>query len=508
MTFTKKQIAAAVGGAFVAAVGSQAVFAATDIDGTANAGINVASESVLTTSSAIQPGGEDFGIAGTISANNIPASTDVRVTVTLSGYTFAGAPTLTLADAAYSTANSTSTYVDSSGNAASPPTFAVFTGGGTADSTVTFNTNTGDGEIVGGAHFLFNLNAAGLATGGAQSNITADVSIAIADNFGPTDLAGFSAEPYINWTPIASLSADATNTDSVSIDVAQDSLYFSGGATGDNDMIVGGWRINENTASAPVSIAGAAVNVNDITTVAQGTVVAGNGFSAFNQGTVGGSVGFAGSTSACTITTSDANSAVCATYTPAATGDAAGANDITVTAPTANTVRIAETTLVANVSATAANTAAFSTSTVTGAVNLASLARNGSSARLNFALTPEGNYPMFIRVTNPSAVSGPVTLTLTNDDGTTSAGIDISTISGGPSGDLVAGASTGLLNINDVYTAVQAADATFELGATDKLRVDVVAEFGGSGAGQGVVLSSFNLSTDGTSFNMMTDASN
>ena len=39
MTFTKKQIAAAVGGAFVAAVGSQAVFAATDIDGTANAGI-------------------------------------------------------------------------------------------------------------------------------------------------------------------------------------------------------------------------------------------------------------------------------------------------------------------------------------------------------------------------------------------------------------------------------------------------------------------------------------
>ena len=115
---------------------------------------------------------------------------------------------------------------------------------------------------------------------------------------------------------------------------------------------------------------------------------------------------------------------------------------------------------------------------------------------------------MYLRVTNPSSVTGPVTLTLTNDDGTTSASIPLSDIAGGPSGDLDAGASSGLLNINDVYDAVQAADATFMLGATDKLRVDVVAEFGGSGDGQGVVLSAFNMSSDGTSFNMMTDASN
>jgi hypothetical protein len=512
MTFTKKKIAAAIGGTLLAAVSSQGAFAV-DVDDSANAGVLLPTETILTTSSKIVPSAapaETFELFGTLTANNIPASTDIRVTISLNGgYTFGAAPTLILADSAGGTTASTD-IAEEGGSAGAIPTFAVFTGGGTADSTVTFNANTGSAEVVGGAHFLFELDGAdGLLTGGAQSTITADVSIQIADNFGPTDLPGFSAEPYISWSPLGSLAADATSTtsDDVNIDVSQDSLFFSDSA-GDVDQNVGGFRMVHNTAVITEIDGATAANLATIVGTAAPTIIAANGFSAFDFGTVGSGITFAGDGATCSISTSDATMAECGAYTPAPTGDAAQANDITMAVGTANTVRIAETTLVASVAATGADTASYSVSTVTGSVNLASLSRNGSSARLNFALTPGGAYPMYIRVSNPSAVTGPATLTLTNDDGVTSASIDLTEIAGGPSSDLAAGASTGLLNINDVFDAVQAADATFDLGATDKLRIDVVAEFGGSNTSSGVILSAFNLSSDGTSFNMMTDASN
>ena len=112
---------------------------------------------------------------------------------------------------------------------------------------------------------------------------------------------------------------------------------------------------------------------------------------------------------------------------------------------------------------------------------------------------------MFIRVTNPSAIAGPATVTLINDDGDTSEALSL-TDCGADSDELAAGASTGLLNIDTIFAAAEAGD--FELGATDKLRVEVVAEFGTTGTTTGVVAGAFSLSSDGTTFNMMTDASN
>ena len=57
------------------------------------------------------------------------------------------------------------------------------------------------------------------------------------------------------------------------------------------------------------------------------------------------------------------------------------------------------------------------------------------------------------------------------------------------------------------FGLTQVQDSDFDLGTSNKLRVAVDAEFGGGGS-TGVVLGAFTVSTDGTTFNMMTDASN
>ena len=512
MTFTKNKLSAAIAGGVIGVVNMPSL--AIDVDGTAVNTVTVASETVQTTASALQ--GTSFGLEGTLTANQIPANTDIRVTVTLSSGTFGAAPAMVITNSAGATnaaaANGACLAATNTAITAACPAFAVFTGGGTADSTVTFNTTTTGTVVQSGAHFDFNLGGAGIVIGTSQAAITGDVNIQIADNFGPTTLPGFTGEPLVAFGPVGSLAPEASPEPATRIDAASSSLLFSAN-TADTAINVGGFLAVE--ATAPVSLTGTAVGLRDLVSAVLPSVVAANGFSAMNQGTAiaGDAVTWAdgGNNRNCAIGTADSTLAVCAStgYLPAITGDAANQNDFTLSVGggTANTVRIEETTLVANVASTAANTANFSNATLTGSIPLLSLARNGSSARLSFALTPGGSYPMFIRVTNPSAVAGPVTLTLTNDDGLTSSAINLSDIAGAPAGDLGAGASTALLSIDDVMTAVQAADSAFALGTANKLRVDAVAEFGAAGA-TGVILGAFSVSTDGTTFNMLTDASN
>jgi hypothetical protein len=262
-------------------------------------------------------------------------------------------------------------------------------------------------------------------------------------------------------------------------------------------MNVGGAIVVQST-NAPLSVASAALVATDVIASAQHTITAANGFSAFNQGTVGGTITVNGA--AATVSTADATLAAAAAVAVPSGGNTAGSNAVVLTVPTANTVAITETTLTATVTGVTAG-AAYSASTSTGTVSLASLARNGSSARLTFSVNPDSSFPMSIRVTNDSAIAGPVTLTLTNDDGDTSTAVSVTAITGGPAGDLAAGASTGLLSMANVYAAVQAADATFALGATsNKLRVAV------SSLTPTIVLNAFSLSSDGTTFSMVTDA--
>ncbi|MBT6583455.1 MAG: hypothetical protein HON77_04040, partial [Gammaproteobacteria bacterium] len=184
MTFTKKKLAAAIGGTLLASVGIQQAQAAVDIDNTAGASaLLYASEAVSSTSGTIALSdtlGAEQDIVGLMAVNGVQSDTDIRVTLTLSSGVFTAAPTLVIDDGAAGNGCATSA-------GASTPCAAttLFSGGTTADSSVTFNTSTGSGNVIAGAHFNFAM--AGLTVSG-QSAITATVSTEIADNFGPTDL--------------------------------------------------------------------------------------------------------------------------------------------------------------------------------------------------------------------------------------------------------------------------------------------------------------------------------
>jgi hypothetical protein len=486
MTFTKKKLAAAIGGTLLASVGIQQAQAAVDLDGTAGAATALlyASEAVIGTSGlGLTDAAAEMDIVGLMAVNGVAADTDIRITLTLSSGKFSGAPSVSVDNGAGGVA--------CNGNACQA--YSLFSGGTTADSTVTFNSTVTTGQAVdSGAHFNFAM--AGL-TVTAQSAVTATVATTIADNFGPTDLTT-NTGPYLSFGPLLSVAADATGAETTTkIDVAQNSLFFSVAAK-DNSINVGGAIVKASTA--PVGVTTNAIDATDIIAGAQHTITAANGFSAFNQGTVGGSITVNGA--AATVSTADATLAAAAAVAVPANGNTAGSNAVVLTVPTANTVAITETTLTATVTGVTAG-AVYSAANASGTVSLTSLARNGSSARLTFSVNPDSSFPMSIRVTNDSAIAGPVTLTLTNDDGDTSTAVSITAITGGPAGDLAAGASTGLLSMANVYAAVQAADATFALGATsNKLRVAV------SSLTPTIVLNAFSLSSDGTTFSMVTDA--
>jgi hypothetical protein len=333
-----------------------------------------------------------------------------------------------------------------------------------------------------------------------QSAITATVSTQIADSFGPTDLPTKSG-PYMSFVPLLSLVADDSGATPQAIDVAQNSLFFATATTGDNAINVGGVRVVEYTSvTAGLGIATTAIAADDVIASAQHTITAVNGFSAFDQGTAVAGESIKVNAVAAVVSTADSTLAVAPAVAVPANGNAAGSQDVILTAPTGNTVEIAETTLTSTVTSVTAG-AVYSAATSTGTVALGSLARNGSAARLTFSVNPDSAYPMSIRVTNDSGITGPTTLTLTNDDGATSASVNITDIAGGPAADLAAGASTALLSMADVFAAVQAADATFVLGASsNKLRVAI------SSLTPSVVLNAFSLSSDGTTFSMVTDA--
>jgi len=498
MTFTKNKIAAAVTGTLLASVGAQQAHAVIDLDNTANTGIKFVSEIVVSAAGTGVNHADVLDLKGTMTANSIATATQIRPTLTLSSGTFTAVPSLTIVSSDGSTASGCA-LTSATGVACAATT--LFSGGTATDSTVTFNTVIpAVTTVIANAHFLFAMAGVTVTN---QSAITATVSTSIADNFGPTALASNSGA-MLNFGPLLSLAVDTSATAiadaATTIHVNQNSLFFSG-ATGDDEIIPGGVLVVE-AAIEGLSATATALDVDNVITSTQQTVTAASGFAAFNQGTATAATDGAVTINSVNapVSTADATLAAAPAIASVPTGNAAGSLNVQLAVPTGNTVVIDPTTLTVTTTSTASGVI-YSSATSTGTLALRSLARNGSAASLSFATNPTSAYPMSIRVTNTSALAGPVSLTLTNDDGDTSSAILISTITGGPAGDLAAGGSTGLLSISDVFTAVTAADATFALGATsNKLRVNVTS------VTPTVVLNAFSLSSDGTTFSMVTDA--
>jgi hypothetical protein len=127
-------------------------------------------------------------------------------------------------------------------------------------------------------------------------------------------------------------------------------------------------------------------------------------------------------------------------------------------------------------------------------LNLATVTKNGTSATQNLVLTPNGAFKNFLRVSNTSNVAGSVSFSLTNDAGTTVAGVNLGDVAGQTTSTLAAQGSTALIDVNDLYAAAQAASATFDVNG-GKLRVTATGNFGGIDM-QNITLTSDNSEFD------------
>jgi hypothetical protein len=130
------------------------------------------------------------------------------------------------------------------------------------------------------------------------------------------------------------------------------------------------------------------------------------------------------------------------------------------------------------------------------------LVDNGSTDMMNFALTPEGTYACYIRVSNLSSMAGDVFMTVYADSGAYVT-FGISAIDGIDSDELPAYGSTDFLpstiSIDNVYKACTALDATnFPEGYTGKLRIRVKGAFAG-----GISIQGLTTAKSGDSFFMM-----
>jgi hypothetical protein len=463
MTFTKKKLAAVISGTLLTGMASTALAVVNldDNSATATAGdttVAIASEVSIDATDGLDVGDGAGFLDATMVLNPaiIPANSDIRVLVTLSNGTFSVEPVATFSGGAMG-----------------------IIAGGTGSSSAEFNANVGTSDLAAGDDLDLTFDEINVEN---TDGVSVTVSVTRADNFGTASVKSLTSALLEHTDSFAvTYTPDAAIDD---IDVTAGAVSFEGAATG----VTAGEVDIDYTAG--VDETGAALLQATISDSYAISIEGANGLDAFSTSTnADATITFGAIALELDGTTASATANTAAAFV---TGDV----DLDVGATNATVIN--ETSIVAPVTGTPET--GFNTDSLNSSGSLSSLNKNGSAARLSFALTPGGAYPQFIRITNPSGISGDVTLQLTNDDGDTSSSVAIASLD--------AGASSDLLNIDDVFATVQAADATFELGATAKLRVSIDAEFGETGESTGVILGSFSLSTDGNTFNMMTDASN
>ncbi len=388
-----------------------------------------------------------------LNKNAIPASTDLRVTITLSnGATFATAPTAT----------------DINDTAAAAQAFGVLTGG-LDESTVTFSGNTGDG-FAAGRTFTVEITDINVLN---HADVTATVEVLVADNFGQTVLTSISAAPYITFEPALVMTVAPQDKQDL-IDVTQESVFFDK-SDGDVDTVLGTVRLlyAAKLTTASVDTVDAAALISNLAV----TYTAENGLSAFDQD--GGSIDDAVGTFAIDGTSATDDTAAASAYDTAKT--------VTFTVPTDNTVKIDASPVTVSFEGTAVS--GYDADSSTGTKSLAPLAKNGSVYTANFALAPGGVYNNYVRISNTSGVDGLVFITLYQDDGTASSSFKLSDVDATFSDILVGQSSSAQMTIQQLFDA-----SGLAAGYTGKLRIVAEGEF------SGINIQTYTVSLDGNNF--------
>lgn len=340
-------------------------------------------------------------------------------------------------------------------------TFSISQGGAAGDTYVIVEVAapTGGADVLNAEHFQF-APATGdeiVATTKNTRSISFDLYETAVDSVNESNVLVAKSGQWITWGPGYELTCTTANPDR--IDVVDPTQFLGGGSS---------------TSVSTVALAAKTVFTEGGVLV----TIPANYFGA------GATVELAGSTAAfetaggITLNTVNADAAPAnGTALWTATADpAAELNGIfAVTADGTNDMVPGSYTI----SVTDAGAATYDVGTIS--TSCGSLQYSGSTDRLDFALTPGGAFTQFARITNPSATTGDVTVTVFNDAGD-SVTFPMGDIAG-VANPLEARGSTKLININDIYTAAQTADPAFALAATgadsrNKLRVEVRGEFG------------------------------
>jgi len=315
----------------------------------------------------------------------------------------------------------------------------------------------------------------------------ATLAVTLSDQLGALDTAGAAAAVAnsINGTSIAGSVAGSAG----SIDVTTGSLNFTSTALSTTTIDLGNFTITDT--------AGGAAGVEDDGSTAW---AAGGGDAAITSA----SLTLAGDFAATVGYNADANAltndGLALSGCLSANATTLTASEATFTLTQANIVSMLNTACNITMGVDGVTAIGETTPTATLAINytnvdyrdesttvtLFPITKNGASTDVDLILTPGGAFDGFVRISNKSAVTGKIIVTLRNDAGS-SVTFDLA------NGTLAAQASTGLVSAATLYAEAQAADATFDHNG-GKLRATFEGEFGA------IAAQSITISTDNTTF--------
>jgi len=437
--------------------------AAVDLDSTTSNPLVFAEEIAVGTSTNldVEVAGQNGGGSGTTLGNSSSAIGAVEVAF---GFTIGGGTSKYVRlefTEALGAALSTADFDSDDTNVS----FSISQGGAAGDTFVVVEAAqpTSVGDLLQTAKFIFAPKSADEIVATSQSTRTIAFKLfeTAVDAVNQTNALTSKSGEWITWGPGYSVSC--TSASPQQIDVVDPTQFVDSSVT-------------TNVSTLAIS----ALTV--FTEAGVAVTIPANYFGAGSEVSIAGSTeAFEAGASAFTLNTVNADAAPAsgsATWT-ASSDPATELNGLfTVLADGTNEMVQANYTLSVTDTASAATYDVGTVSTACG-----NLQFSGSTDRLDFALTPNGAFSQFARITNPSSTAGDVTVTVINDDGE-QVSFDLGDVTGVASSNLVARASTKLININDIFAAAEAADATFALAATgpnskNKLRVVVRGEFGG-----------------------------